>query len=410
MSPFFNYCGYIVHKSNSNMENNIIDYDILIKRICEQLSDEEENTFQKWYTANAEHKAYYESMVREWNNPTMPNCEEKLLLQKYKKVEMIINSSEKTRRVPQIIRWSIAAIFTIAICTYVYTLTRNNQEIRITTDEPQEILPGSSKAYLTLDNGTCMELDNITEDILHGSTRISNRGSSVVFYDSTLILNEENQIKYNTLTVPRNAEYHITLSDNSEVWLNADSKLEFPTRFNNKERKVTISGEAYFKISPNIDSPFIVETDMGNIKVYGTEFSIRRYNDEQIITTTLISGSVGYQKSDNSNSAYIIISPGEQISYSPDSDISIKKVNISNEVAWRYNLFNYEKSPLSRILNDFSRWYDVEFTYENDEIKSQLFTCSLDRYDKIEKLLRFFEEVYNIKFIINGRSITVINK
>lgn len=170
------------------------------------------------------------------------------------------------------------------------------------------------------------------------------------------------------------------------------------------------SGEAYFKVSYDNSHPFIVETDLGNIKVYGTEFNVRRYTDEQTVRTTLVNGSVGFQSKESVTENYVKIEPGYQISYERGEDVVVKKVKVANEIAWHKQLFCFERCTLEEIMKDVARWYDVKVTFDNENLKGLSFTCTLDRYDEIEKLLRFFEEVYNIEFKIEGKHITVMEQ
>ena len=271
------------------------------------------------------------------------------------------------------------------------------------------IVPGQSKAYLSLYDGTNICLDETMDslNIKVGTTEIRNRQGTVTF-----VMNDEfsEETAYNTLVVPRNGEYHIVLNDGTEVWLNADSYLKFPVYFKGKERRVVLTGEAYFKVAHHDQYPFIVETDLGNVRVYGTEFNVKRYEEEHNIRTTLVNGSVGFCLREDKPENYVIIEPGHQISYQVGEKIVVKKVNISNEIAWRNQLFCFESCTLEEIMKDIARWYDVSISFESEHLKKLYFTCTLDRYGNIEQLLRFFKEVYDIEFKIEGKQITVVEK
>lgn len=384
-----------------------IDWDILLRRMNEGLSEEEERNFEAWYRSDEKHRAYYERVVSEWNHETLPERDLSRILSKY---DSLIQSRKILRRSVirrKILRWSVAAVLLIGAGTLWLMQEFQPTDLPLTTFT--KIVPGQSKAYLVMYDGTSIRLDKTTDslNVMVGTTKIRNRKGTV-----TLVNDDEvsGKIEYNTLVIPRNGEYHIVLNDGTEVWLNADSRLKFPTDFKGRERRVVFSGEAYFKVAHDDRYPFIVETDLGNIKVYGTEFNVRRYAEEQEVRTTLVDGSVGFCASEDTSENYVKIQPGYQISYGLGQEIGIKKINVSNEIAWRNQLFSFESRPLEEIMRDIARWYDVEVSFEDEHLKKLYFTCSLDRYDKIEKLLRFFEEVYDIEFKIEGKHITVMEK
>ena len=119
---------------------------------------------------------------------------------------------------------------------------------------------------------------------------------------------------------------------------------------------------------------------------------------------------MGFQSKESVTENYVKIEPGYQISYERGEDVVVKKVKVANEIAWHKQLFCFERCTLEEIMKDVARWYDVKVTFDNENLKGLSFTCTLDRYDEIEKLLRFFEEVYNIEFKIEGKHITVMEQ
>ena len=176
-----------------------------------------------------------------------------------------------------------------------------------------------------------------------------------------------------------------------------------------RERRVILSGEAYFKVAHDTERPFVVETDLGNVRVYGTEFNVKRYMGEKEIKTTLVEGSVGFCKKDDKEN-YIKIKPGFQISYENGGNPVVQEVKVDNEIAWKSKQFRFERCPLNEIMNDVMRWYNVDISFSDETLKKLYFTGTLNRYAKIETLLRFFEEGCDIKFEIKGRSIVVMKR
>lgn len=388
-------------------KNKYINWDLLVRHMSGELSKEEEIVFKNWIKVDEKHRKYYERMVEEWNRETLYERDLPRILSNF---ELLLETQRKKRKLvirKRVISWSVAAALMIGFGTLL--LLNRQQSEMLTVASSVVITPGESKAYLVMYDGTNIQLDKTTDssNLIVGSTKIRNNKGTVTFIDNDKL---SQQIEYNTLVIPRNGEYHIVLNDGTEVWLNAESKLKFPTDFKGDEHRVFLSGEAYFKVSYDNSHPFIVETDLGNIKVYGTEFNVRRYTDEQTVRTTLVNGSVGFQSKESVTENYVKIEPGYQISYERGEDVVVKKVKVANEIAWHKQLFCFERCTLEEIMKDVARWYDVKVTFDNENLKGLSFTCTLDRYDEIEKLLRFFEEVYNIEFKIEGKHITVMEQ
>ena len=388
-------------------KNKYINWDLLVRHMSGELSKEEEIVFKNWIKVDEKHRKYYERMVEEWNRETLYERDLPRILSNF---DLLLETQRKKRKLvirKRVISWSVAAALIIGFGTLLL-LSRQQSEM-LTVASSVVITPGESKAYLVMYDGTNIQLDKTTDssNLIVGSTKIRNNKGTVTFIDNDKL---SQQMEYNTLVIPRNGEYHIVLNDGTEVWLNAESKLKFPTDFKGDERRVFLSGEAYFKVSYDNSHPFIVETDLGNIKVYGTEFNVRRYTDEQTVRTTLVNGSVGFQSKESVTENYVKIDSGYQISYERGEDVVVKKVKVANEIAWHKQLFCFERCTLEEIMKDVARWYDVKVTFDNENLKGLSFTCTLDRYDEIEKLLRFFEEVYNIEFKIEGKHITVMEQ
>ena len=156
--------------------------------------------------------------------------------------------------------------------------------------------------------------------------------------------------------------------------------------------------------------PFVVTTDLGNVRVYGTQFNVRRYVDEEGIRATLVDGSVGFAKNGQKEDEYVKIEPGYQVRYEEGQEVIVQKVKVYNEIAWKNHQFSFERKPLDEIMKDFMRWYDVNITFEDESLHELYFSATLNRYGNIETLLRFFEAGYDIKFEINGKNIKIRRK
>ena len=259
--------------------------------------------------------------------------------------------------------WVAAASLVIAVgvgATYV-----SNKELptepQTVTVVPQlkEISPAVSGAILTLADGSEIVLDSLGNGQIaqQSNTTISNQAGQLVYKS-----NNGASSVYNTMTTPKAQKYSLQLADGTKVWLNASSSIKFPTAFSGNTRQVSITGEAYFEVSPDKKRPFIVDVKGMQIEVLGTHFNVNSYNDEEVIRTTLIEGSVVITQSMKSKKLY----PGQQAMVNNMGDISLEKnVNISQVMSWKNGLFYFENSSLQEVMREISRWYDVEVVYQN---------------------------------------------
>ena len=384
-----------------------IDWKLLMRRMNEGLSEKEEQEFLAWLDKDVKRREYYERMVAEWNNDVVCECDMSKALEK---LDMFLDQQKMKRHRPvlrrRLLKWSVAAILVIGLVS-IFLLQREQSEIpkRIPV---AAITPGGNKAVLVLHDGTRVNLDKTVDssDMFIGMAKIKRNEGTILFEDSSI----DQEMEYNTVITPKGGEYHGVLSDGSEVWLNADSKLRFPVNFGEGKRCVILSGEAYFNVVHDENRPFVVETDLGNVRVYGTQFNVRRYVDEREIKTTLVDGSVGFAKNGSEENEYVKIEPGYQVSYVKGQDIIVQKVKVYNEIAWKNRQFSFERKPLDEIMKDFMRWYDVNIIFDDESLKDLYFSATLNRYKNIETLLRFFEKGYDIKFEISGKDIKIMKK
>lgn len=272
------------------------------------------------------------------------------------------------------------------------------------------ILPGSNKAILTLANGSKIALDGskngkIAEQF---GTSIQKTNNGQLIYNSKH-QDTEGQLAYNTVEIPKGGQYQLILQDGTKVWLNAASSLRYPLAFPVNERRVELTGEAYFEVAKNKAKPFKVFTKRQKVEVLGTHFNVNAYPDEATTKTTLLEGSVSV--SSLQSNAKIIIKPGEQSSLEGDAGgttINSEEIDTDEAVAWKNGYFMFENEPLESILRKISRWYDVDIEYQEGDLTHKLFSGTLSRYSDVSKVLKKLELTQSVHFSINGRRIMVM--
>mgnify|MGYP000406000360 FL=1 len=274
----------------------------------------------------------------------------------------------------------------------------------------QSIHPGSSKAVLITNEGKQIILqDSLNQEIqVDESVTVKNTGLLAEYCLQDLQAAEQAEIKYNTIVVPRGGEYEVRLPDGSYVWMNADSEIRFPVVFTGQTRQVSLKGEAYFDVTKNDKQPFIVETDLGEVKVYGTQFNVKFYPEEKEIKATLVEGNIGFKSEEV---AELKIKPGYQLRLAEGAKKpEVKPVKIYNEIAWKNRMFCFESERLESIMLKLERWYNVDIIFEDSGLKKFKFSGNLNRYDNIDKILHFFEEVFDVKFAVEENTIKVMRK
>lgn len=269
-----------------------------------------------------------------------------------------------------------------------------------------DVPPGSNVAVLVLSNGKKVRLDSgdVRLEEKDGTHLSGNQGALAYSNDEA---SDKEEVLYNTLIVPRGGTYSLQLPDGTNVWLNAMSELRFPVKFGTKERKVELTGEAYFEVAKNKNVPFKVLTRRQEIEVKGTHFNVNSYADANFDRTTLLEGSV--KISDPSVPArFWMLSPGEQAETNKRTgQVLVARGNMKEAVAWKNGYFLFNDESLESIMAKVARWYDIEVIYAG-KLEEQSFLAQIERSKKISSILNLLESSGNVHFKISGRRVIVM--
>lgn len=256
-----------------------------------------------------------------------------------------------------------------------------------------EITPGTHGGELTLSNGNTF---NLFENVLpEGATEVFIIDSKGINYQTPANKPKVKEIK-NTLRTLHGMECHIVLSDGTKVHLNAESQLTYPICFSDKERIVQVEGEAYFDVAPDKEHPFIVQTPHTSIRVTGTSFNVRAYADEEIESTTLISGGV---KISSGNEVFELI-PNQHYTYNKKTNTNtVTNVNTELYTSWESGSFIFLNVPLENVMSYLSKWYGFKYTFEDETAKQVRIGASLNRYKNMNPIIDMITELnlVNIK-------------
>ncbi len=300
------------------------------------------------------------------------------------------------------VMWKAAAAVLILIAgATTYWVTGIRQKTApIAAYHKTDVPPGGNKAMLTLADGTRIELDSAIKGTLarQGGATIQKTGSGQLDYD--MVNQSAAAVGYNTVTTPRGGQYRIVLPDGTKVWLNAASSLHFPTAFHGHERRVELTGEAYFEVTAREAQPFKVTVQEMEVQVLGTHFNVNAYTDESSINTTLLEGRVNVAH----QGKVALLKPGQQAQVNDHIRV-VEHPDIETLMAWKDGRFSYNGMPLENIMRQISRWYDVEVVFE-DKI-SDTYSMEISRDMPLSKLLRFLELSGGVHFTVNEKTIIV---
>jgi len=304
-------------------------------------------------------------------------------------------------------RVAAAAAILIAAFTGIYFLfnQKSKQDIAqsgISTDQKDIIVPGGDKAILTLADGSAIVLDTLHTGTLpqQGNTRIIKLNAGSLAYNAGE--RNQHQILYNTLSTPSGGQFQLVLPDGSKVWLNSSSSIRFPTEFNGEDRKVELTGEAYFEVAKNVVKPFKVAVKEMEVQVLGTHFNIMAYDDERSINTTLLEGSVKVSK----GSAGKILVPGQQSKVGSGGDIKVTEADVEEAIAWKNGFFQFNSYDIETIMRQVARWYDVKVVYK-DKIPGGSFSGIVSRKNNISQVLKILQGG-DVQFKIEGKKVIVL--
>ncbi|MBD0723774.1 hypothetical protein B6A10_01120 [Flavobacterium sp. L1I52] len=318
-----------------------------------------------------------------------------------------MKTSSKTKETPVVnmLNWkkiAIAASIIVAIGIGTFTLFQKEAPSTsvITSKEKNDKAPGKSGAILTLSDGSKIVLDSVGNGVLanQNNTLVSKKNGKLVYKTS-----KNAQLAYNTMTTPRARQYNLELSDGTKVWLNASSSIMFPTSFAPNERKVILTGEAYFEVAKDKKRPFRVVVNNMLVNVLGTHFNINAYDDETSVNTTLLEGSVLITE----KTKKVLLKPGQQAQKQKSGVITINdNVNIEAVMGWKNGVFYFEKASLQTVLRQLSRWYNVDVVFEKD-IPERIFEGEIQRNLQLSQVLKILEK-NKVHFKIDGNILRVI--
>lgn len=372
-----------------------IDWHILKRSIKDDLSDEEKRELGVWLNESEDNRRYYRKMQ---NFFAREEGEEVDVSKNFKQFER--KTFNRHRRL--FIGISRYAAMFILLAGIVVLWREMNTVSREPGARQYALVPGMEKAVLYTESGEQIVL----EAQVH---------RNIVIADSFQVQQDSNLLNYaamgmdgkviheiHAMQVPRGGEFSMKLSDGTMVYLNAETNLRYPVQFNGDERRVSLSGEAYFDVVKS-GTPFIVEVNGFEVKVLGTRFNVHAYKDETRFETTLEQGSVEVRTA----TQVLLLEPGEQAVLTEAGELSKQKVDASRYTAWKDGQFVFDDERLEDVMNTVARWYDIKIFYQSQRVKDVRINGNISRYKDFSLLLEKIEKLDVAQFEIKENTIIV---
>lgn len=379
-----------------------MEFKLIIKKINNTLTKEEEIIFNNWYNEAQSHRDFFTKVEGCDTNATEFIDVEKA----WEQLTQKLDSRATTRKRRRLWRYGAAAAVAALLLASPFLFNGgklSTDTIALTNKKiAEQVKPGTDKAVLTLEDGNQLSLERgkefrMDDRIIDGAQIIYNKVQG----------DEKEKVQYNYLTVPRGGQFYTELADGTKVWMNSESKLKYPVRFvKGQDREVElVYGEAYFDVTHSSEhngAHFKVITQAQEIDVLGTEFNVKAYKDEKTIVTTLVEGKVSLGNGIRNE----ILVPYQQSKFNVESDkLSVAEVDVFDEISWKRGVFSFKNKSLKEIMKVLSRWYDVDIVIEDKEKEAIEFTGVLNKNQSILEILLTIKNTNNITYELNKQQI-----
>lgn len=386
------------------VKNDITIIRLILGHWAGKLSEPEKKELDNWLAQSEKHRIYFQK----W-------CDDERQNELLSKIgcydpgegwQQVVRKRNMRRNR----RWWLVAAASVAILfggLAVYRYSKIPVSLPLASEETS-LYPGKRMARLITPSGEAVLLDTLRQTDTQ-QMKLHNDQGRVVIQAACGDANGDQPV-YHCLEVPRGGEFSFLLPDSTTVFLNAESRLRFPDRFvPGSERIVYLSGEAYFDVKRDPRSPFLVCLEHSAVKVTGTSFNVKAYPDDTNEATTLISGTVSMGI--GTTEQWIVLKPGEQGYYDATRKTLLQQtVDVNYYTAWKDGVFAFYRQPLEEVMKTLGCWYLFDTHYQNEALKSILYTGKINRHASIREVLHTFELMDELTFDIKGKEVIVRRK
>jgi transmembrane sensor len=307
--------------------------------------------------------------------------------------------------------WAASVLLIVSLGTFGYLyLYEKEQGYRFVSSDVQQ----SSEARMVLSTGEeiALKKDNST-------IAMNDAASQVTVNDSIIDLSEKTDagkqtVQMNEVVIPYGKKTELLLADGTKVWLNAGSRLAFPSKFTKNTREIYLEGEACFRVAKNENQPFIVKAGNLDVKVLGTHFNVSAYSKDATIETVLLEGSVALEKPKafGLGKSEVVLKPNQKASFKKEeSEITVTdEADVDLYVAWTYGWLKYERESLWSVLRKVERYYNVEIQLPASYPGDDKITGKLDLKESLNAVMVVLADASGFEYRISENKVFIEKK
>lgn len=398
-----------------------MEIELLFKKIEGTLSEDEARQVDVWLAEAESHRKYFQRLQR---NYPAGERQSSLSIEEFmsNRASLLgrLNELRRTRRR----RWfavfslAVAAVICVALFAGWHILFSGSPELIDQTEvvaqnddaAQQPLVCSFSKkkvsnrcATLSVKGGRNYAMATVGKDEIPLVEYDEEKQTMVYSPD----LASEVPVEVHRLSTQPGAELSVVLTDGTQIWLNSDSEISYPTLFTGKDRVVTLKGEAYFKVAKDTAHPFLVKTDGVEVRVYGTEFNVNTRRNKSI-ATTLVEGSVAI--SNVGKHGETILKPGQTGEFSLNSrKLDIKEDDIELYIGWKNGFYQFDHASIGFLFDEISHWYGIEVALEDQSLNNECFSGIISRDTPLNQILEILEQTNYVRFHLNGNKLLIKN-
>lgn len=391
-------------------ENKLKIPEIIIKELNQESNLEEKMILHEWLSQSENNIVLFERLKQKENLASVAKEQNKINSQvAWEKINDEIMKMQPGKKISILLILKYAAIIVIPLLIASYFLLQKkshegNPPISFSALEKQ--VQNFEQSSLITSNGEIISLGASKDSIFEIDATQIIKGEAKITYSNEKSKNDQ-EIKYNTLVTPKSKVFSIILADGTKVWLNASSAIKYPTQFTNAVRNVYLTGEAFFEVAKDISKPFIVYTKNMSVEALGTSFNVMAYPEDDVAEATLVKGGVAVE----TVKKRLILEPGNQARFVKITEnLQKRPINVELFTSWKDGKYIFEYENLETVMTKIARWYGVDVTYLNNDVKKIHFSGTLFKYNDINQTLHIIELTTHVKIDLEKNSLQVNKK
>ena len=388
------------------VERKIWLSEIIVRKLIaeETLSQDESEQLREWLESSEKNKEFYERMflqkeLRDYEDIVSLYDQER----GWREVNVRLRPVRKMRRrLWTGVAASVAFVLAAGVWLYWAKEPEPRQEVTVRISQ---IEPGKRQAVLHLASGEQIRLEEKDTTLLTGYSDIRVDKGQIEYG----VRETDTAEVYNMITVPRGGVYSLVLSDGSTVYLNSESALRYPVKFQGGTRKVQLQGEAYFDVAADASRPFVVQSGNMRVRVLGTQFNVSAYPESMEYQTTLVEGKVEVGVRGMKGSR--ILQPGTQAVWDKkEGRMFVRGVAAEALAQWRDGIIVMNGEKLDNVMRALCRWYDVRYEYQDSLKENYTFTGRINRNEYLNDVLKTLTLMGGPQFEIRDSVIYIKNR